>query len=142
MARMNRNLLIYTLIGVGLSAALAGSFQSRLTVHAYVPWIAACSIVTWALYAWDKRTAELAELAKRLRGWRVPELTLNLMALIGGFPGAWAGRAMFNHKTNVKRHRGILVILIVSTLLHAFVVVRLLYGPPLQLWPPSNWIAF
>ncbi|MCU0523175.1 MAG: DUF1294 domain-containing protein [Anaerolineae bacterium] len=139
---MNRNLLIYTLIGVGLSTSLAASFQSRLTIHPYVTWIGACSIVTWALYAWDKRTAEFAQLSKRLKGWRVPELTLNLLALIGGFPGAWVGRTMFNHKTNVKRHRGILVVLLVSVFLHAAIVVRLLYGPPFQLWPPSNWITF
>lgn len=142
MARMNRNLLIYTLIGVGLSAVLAAAFQDRLTVHPYVTWIGACSIVTWAIYAWDKRAAELAELSRRLKGWRVPELTLNLLALIGGFPGAWAGRAMFSHKTNVKRHPGILVVLILSVILHVFITVRLLYGPPLQLWPPGNWIAF
>lgn len=139
---MNRNLLIYTLLGVGLSVALASSFQSRLYVHAYVTWIGACTVVTWALYAWDKRTAELADLTKRLGRWRVPELTLNLMALMGGVIGAWVGRAMFNHKTNVKRHPGILVVLILSSLVHLFIAVRLIYGPPLELWPPTNWFAF
>ncbi len=87
----------------------------------------------------DRRTGRLA---KRLRGWRVPELTLNLMALMGGVIGAWAGRAMFNHKTNVKRHPMILAVLILSSLLHLFIAVRLIYGPPLEPWPPSNWFAF
>jgi uncharacterized membrane protein YsdA (DUF1294 family) len=136
---MKKQLLIYTLIGVGLSVSLATSFQSRLTVHPYVTWIVASSIVAWALYAWDKRTAELG---KFLRGWRVPELTLNLMALMGGFPGAWMGRAMFQHKSNTKRHPVILAVLIVSTVVHALVVLRLLYGPPLVLWPPSEWWSF
>ncbi len=136
---MKRSLWIYTLIAVGLCWSLATSFQSRLTVHPYVAWIAACSIIAWAFYAWDKRTAELEKL---LKGWRVPEITLHLLALIGGFPGAWVGRAMFNHKTNVKRHPSILIILIVSAILHVLLVVRMLYGPPLELWPPNNWLAF
>ena len=136
---MRRSFWIYSVLGVGLSYSLAASFQTRLTVHPYVTWIAAFSIVTWALYAWDKRTAELSKL---LRGWRVPELTLNLMTLLGGFPGAWVGRAMFDHKTNVRKHQSILIILIVSTVLHALIVVRLLYGPPLVLWPPDNWLTF
>lgn len=136
---MKKTHWIYTIIGIGLSVSLATSFQSRLTIHPYVTWIAASSIVAWALYAWDKRVAELAKL---LRGWRVPEFTLHLLALIGGFPGAWVGRAMFNHKTNVQRHPQILTLLIVSTLLHALVAIRLLFGPPLVLWPPSNWLTF
>ena len=136
---MRRSVWIYTAIGVGLSISLASSFQSRLTIHPYVTWVVASSIITWALYAWDKRTAELGKL---LRGWRVPEFTLNLMTLLEGFPGAWVGRAMFNHKTNVKRHQSILVVLVASVVLHGLVVARLLYGPPLALWPPDNWLMF
>ncbi len=136
---MKKTLWIYTLIGVGLSASLAASFQARVNAHPYVTWLASVTLVTWALYAWDKRISQLESL---LRGWRVPELTLNLMALIGGFLGAWVARSMFNHKTNLKRHRDMLVILIVSVLLHVLFVVRLRYGPPLTLWPPSNWLSF
>ncbi|MGC9520906.1 MAG: DUF1294 domain-containing protein [Anaerolineae bacterium] len=136
---MKKTLWIYTLIGVGLSASLAASFQTRLNVHPYVTWISATTVVTWALYAWDKRISQLGSL---LKGWRVPEFTLNLMALSGGFLGAWVARSMFNHKTNLRRHRDMFVILIVSAVLHVLFVVRLLYGPPLTLWPPSNWVSF
>ena len=31
--------------------------------------------------------------------WRVQESTLLLLALLGGTPGAYAGRALFRHKT-------------------------------------------
>jgi uncharacterized membrane protein YsdA (DUF1294 family) len=136
---MKRSLWIYTAIALGLCISLARSFESRLTVHPYVSWVAACSIIAWAFYAWDKRTAELSKI---LKGWRVPEVLLHLLALMGGFPGAWVGRAMFNHKTNAKRHPSILIILIVSAILHALLIVRMLYGPPLVLWPPDNWLAF
>ncbi len=136
---MKRSVWIYTVLGVGLAVWLATGFQSRLSVHPYVTWIAGFSFIAWAFYAWDKRTAELKKL---LRGWRVPEFTLNLLTILGGFPGAWVGRAMFNHKTNTKRHPAILAILIASTVLHALFALRLIYGPPITLWPPSNWLTF
>jgi len=136
---VKRSTLVYTLVGVGLGVLLATSFQARLTVHPYVTWLAGFSIITWALYAWDKRVAELGKI---LRGWRVPEFTLNLMALLGGFLGAWIGRAMFEHKTNVREHPQILIVLITSTVLHTLLIVRLLWGPPLVLWPPEAWLSF
>ena len=58
-------------------------------------WIAAyyllASLVTFTAYGVDKRRA--------VRGqWRVPEATLQSLALAGGFPGALAGRQAFRHK--------------------------------------------
>jgi len=32
-------------------------------------------------------------------GWRIPEVVLHGLALIGGVIGAWAGRIVFRHKT-------------------------------------------
>jgi len=136
---MSRNHIIYTALGVGLSVFLAVAFQDRLTVNPYVTWLLAFTIMTWALYAWDKRVSELGKL---LKGWRVPEFTLNLMSLLGGFAGGWVARSMFNHKTDVKRHPWILAILIISAVFHMLFTLRLMYGPPLVLWPPENWVAF
>jgi len=136
---MSRNYVIYTALGVGLSVLLASAFQDRLTVYPYVTWLLAFTIMTWALYAWDKRVSELGKL---LKGWRVPEFTLNLMFLLGGFAGGWVARSMFHHKSNVKRHPWILVFLIIGTVFHVLFALRLMYGPPLVLWPPENWFAF
>ncbi len=136
---MKKSFWIYTFIGVGVAYSLASSFQTRLTVHPYATWMAGASMMTWVLYAWDKRCAELRVL---LGNWRVPELTLHLMALLGGFPGAWVARSMFNHKLNVKRHPEIVTILAASTILHLLLTVRLVLGPPIQLWPPANWLNF
>jgi uncharacterized membrane protein YsdA (DUF1294 family) len=55
-------------------------------------WVAAASLVTFALYGIDKRAA-------RRGGRRVPEATLQLGALVGGSPGAFAGQRAFRHKT-------------------------------------------
>lgn len=53
---------------------------------------AALSVVSLALYAWDKLQAKRG-------GPRVPEARLHGLALLGGFPGAWLGRGLFRHKT-------------------------------------------
>ena len=46
---------------------------------------AAMSAVTFMAYGWDKRRA-------RTGGRRVPERTLQTLALLGGWPGALLGR--------------------------------------------------
>lgn len=33
------------------------------------------------------------------KGWRVPESTLNLLALVGGWPGAAVAQSLLRHKT-------------------------------------------
>lgn len=50
------------------------------------------TVLLFALYGWDKRSA-------RNGGRRVPENTLHLLALLGGWPGAWLARPFFRHKT-------------------------------------------
>jgi len=61
-----------------------------------IPWIllayATSSVIAFGLYGLDKRAARLG-----LR--RVPERTLQLWALVGGFPGALLGQHLFHHKT-------------------------------------------
>ncbi|GAA3529440.1 DUF1294 domain-containing protein [Nocardioides daeguensis] len=53
---------------------------------------AVLSVVALVLYGADKRAAQ--------RGaWRTRESTLHLVALLGGWPGALAGRRLFRHKT-------------------------------------------
>lgn len=63
----------YWLIGVAASVALA-------------------SVASFVAYAWDKRQA-------RLRRWRIAENRLHLLALLGGWPGAWLARRVLRHKT-------------------------------------------
>lgn len=55
--------------------------------------LAVLNIVTFLTFGFDKARA-------RKRGAsRVPERTLLLLALVGGTPGAYAGRSAFDHKT-------------------------------------------
>jgi uncharacterized membrane protein YsdA (DUF1294 family) len=42
-----------------------------------------------------------------------------LLALLGGFPGGWAGMFLFNHKSNRQKHPVIWLCLILGTVIHA-----------------------
>jgi uncharacterized membrane protein YsdA (DUF1294 family) len=74
----------------------------------YLIWVAIASGITFLLYGFDKAQSKKG-------GWRVPEIVLHGLALAGGFPGGWAGRSVFRHKTK----KGIFVfVLAVSTVIH------------------------
>lgn len=82
-------------------------------MYLYLIWLAALSLITFSLYGVDKARS------KRKGARRVPENTLHLLALLGGFIGGWAGRWLFRHKTK----KGIFTfVLILSTVIHAGVI--------------------
>lgn len=49
------------------------------------------SLLTFFVYGFDKHAAETGR-------WRTQESTLHLLALIGGWPGAWCAQRLFRHK--------------------------------------------
>lgn len=59
---------------------------------ALLAWLAALSLVDFALCGWDKRCARRARR-------RVPERRLLGLAALGGAAGLWAGMYLFHHKT-------------------------------------------
>lgn len=85
----------------------------------YLVWLLAMSAVTLLLYGFDK-------LQSPQRGagvMRVPEVTLHVAAIAGGFPGAWAGMLLLRHKT---RHQLFWLIVTASTVAHAILAFFLL----------------
>lgn len=55
-------------------------------------WLAAWSVTAFVFYGYDKAQAK--------RGaWRIPEIVLHGVSLIGGFIGALIGMYTFRHKT-------------------------------------------
>lgn len=54
-------------------------------------WYVVASLLTLAIYGWDKRQATRS-------GPRTPESTLHLLSLLGGWPGALIGQHLFRHK--------------------------------------------
>ncbi len=58
----------------------------------YLGGITLLSGISFAFYGWDKRQAVLGRR-------RVPEQTLHLIDLAGGWPGGLLGQRYFRHKT-------------------------------------------
>ena len=61
-------------------------------------WYLFFSALTFLVFARDKFSAQ----AKR---WRTRESTLHLLALIGGWPGAWIAQQVLRHKAQKKSFR-------------------------------------
>ncbi|HZY41793.1 MAG TPA: DUF1294 domain-containing protein [Anaerolineae bacterium] len=96
---------VILMIIVGLAVYL---FTRQQQLPPYAVWLITLSVITFAWYGLDKGQSKRA-------GLRVPEIVLHLLALAGGFPGGWLGRALFHHKT---RKSAFTVVLVLSTLLH------------------------
>jgi len=80
------------LIGSIVAGVAAFVLLWWLGLSPFLAWIAGWTLPAFAMYGIDKRQAQQD-------GWRVPEVVLHGLALIGGVIGAWAGRAVFHHKT-------------------------------------------
>ncbi len=82
---MTLNTFCYLLLAL---AAVA----SALLPHQLVMWFLLASVLTFVIYGGDKMAAR--------KSWRrVPELTLLVLGLVGGWPGAVVGQQLFRHKT-------------------------------------------
>ena len=103
----------FGILALVLIALLYLSFFMNLQMPMYFAWLLGANLVTFVFYGLDKGLARI-ELLKV----RVPELVLNLLALGGGFFGAWLGRTIWRHKTNVRKHPVMFAILMASTILH------------------------
>ena len=74
------------------------------------------SLTSFAVMGWDKRAAE-----KERR--RVPENVLHTIELVGGWPGALVGMAIWKHK---RRKVSFVVVTALIVVLHALVWLWLL----------------
>jgi len=82
-------LLFLLVYGVLLGAAV-WSGRLPLLVLGVVPGL---SLLTFFAYALDKNAAQTGR-------WRTKESTLHLLALAGGWPGAWAAQRLLRHKSS------------------------------------------
>lgn len=104
--------LVFGLLSLGLGSLLFTLLYGTATWHPYVSWLTAWSVVSFVIYAIDKGLA-------KAKGPRVPELILNLLAVIGGSAGGWLGMLIFRHKSNFRRHPSIWAVLVLSTIVQA-----------------------
>ena len=78
----------------------------------------AVSVFTYFSYRSDKRHAEAGD-------WRIPESTLHLMELLGGWPGAFLSQRIFRHKTSKLSYQ---VAFWIIVLLHQLLALDYLIG--------------
>ena len=77
---------------------LIAAIGSLFTSHPFILWLLLINVLTLAMYGADKMAARRA-----MR--RVPEATLLVFGLIGGWPGAIIGQQLFRHKTQKQPFR-------------------------------------
>ena len=111
--------LVFGLLAAGLGVVPLLLVYLSTGWNPYLVWLGAWSLSGFVLYGIDKALA-------KARGLRAPEAILNLLALVGGFAGCWAGMFAFRHKSNWGRHPNIWIVLIVSTVAHAVLIYLLL----------------
>ena len=80
--------------------------------------VLAVSLFTFLAYRSDKRRAEAGE-------WRIPESTLHMAELAGGWPGAFLAQRLFRHKTTKVTYQVVFWIII---LLHQVAALDYLIG--------------
>jgi uncharacterized membrane protein YsdA (DUF1294 family) len=83
-------------LGIALLLTLLLTIKTPIRLHPLIMWLIATNVTTFSFYGLDKTFAR-----RRLRT-RIPELTLQILALVGGTIGALVGMKIFRHKT-VKR---------------------------------------
>jgi uncharacterized membrane protein YsdA (DUF1294 family) len=115
---MNRTSRTHFFILIGLCVvALAICYLAfqQFNLDWYITWLLFWSGVAFVYYGFDKGQAGRG-------GWRVPELILHALALLGGFVGGWAAMLALRHKV---RKPIFSVILLISVALHVAIYVLL-----------------
>ncbi len=101
-------------LGIGVIIALFVLTE----LNWYIDWLLGWSVSLFALYGIDKTQAKLG-------GWRVPEVVLHALALIGGFIGGWLGMFLFRHKTQKPVFKAVLAVAtVIGVLLFYYFVLR------------------
>ena len=108
----------YAIGAIVLGAAIFGALWLLTELNWYIDWLIGWSIAAFLLYGIDKTQAKLG-------GWRVPEILLHLVVLIGGFIGGWLGMFVFRHKTQKPVFKVVLAIAtVIGIVLFYFFVLR------------------
>ena len=89
----------YVIVGI-FCLALGLSYYFSYTPLAIAVFLFCLSILSYIYYARDKKAA-------RSGAWRVPENTLHLLSLCGGWPGALLAQQKLRHKTQKTSFRGV-----------------------------------
>ena len=108
----------HLLLLVGL-LILPGIAIARLSTQWLYPgvYLAAINLLTILFYLHDKRNA-------RNKAWRIPELQLHLLELLGGWPAALLSQRILRHKTSKLSYQIIFWLIVSLYQLAAFDVIN------------------
>jgi uncharacterized membrane protein YsdA (DUF1294 family) len=106
------------LVAPNLALQHLGPWRELWPVHA--GWFA-ISVTTYVIYGRDKRRAETG-------GHRTPEMTLHLLSLLGGWPGALLAQSRHRHKAG---KAGFQLVFWATVALHQIAAIDFLLGWPL-----------
>lgn len=81
--------------------------------------LAAINIVTVLAYGVDKRAAVSGR-------WRVPEVQLHTLEILGGWPGAFVAQRIFRHKTKKKSYQGMFWLVLLFQIVIVYYILKFL----------------
>ncbi len=97
-----------------ISAAVGSIFTS----HPVVMWFLLANVLTLAIYGIDKTAAR--------KTWRrVPESTLLVFGVVGGWPGAIVGQQLFRHKTQKQPFKTYFIVSVIVSIVVTVAIYRL-----------------
>ncbi|EGI6063078.1 DUF1294 domain-containing protein [Salmonella enterica subsp. enterica serovar Alachua] len=97
-----------------ISAAVGSIF----TLHPVVMWFLLANVLTLAIYGVDKTAAR--------KTWRrVPESTLLVFGVVGGWPGAIVGQQLFRHKTQKQPFKTYFIVSVIVSIVVTVAIYRL-----------------
>lgn len=97
-----------------ISAAVGSIFTS----HPVMMWFLLANALTLVIYGIDKTAAR--------KTWRrVPESTLLVFGVVGGWPGAIVGQQLFRHKTQKQPFKTYFIISVLVSILVTVAIYRL-----------------
>jgi uncharacterized membrane protein YsdA (DUF1294 family) len=113
MSHRFRAQITFSILAILAIAILFAFLAFTTSWHWFINWIISANIVALVFYIIDKGLSKTGST-------RVPEFVLHLLALLGGFVGAFLGLLVFRHKSNFREHPLFIPIIAVSAVLWGF----------------------
>ena len=96
----------FLILAVILIAILSFLFSYLTKLNLLYAYLISINLITLLFYGYDKYQA-------RSNGFRIPEIVLHLLALIGGSPGALLGQILFRHKTRKVKFSFVFIMIVI-----------------------------
>ena len=96
----------FLILAVILIVILSFIFSYLIEINLLYAYVTSINLITLLFYGYDKHQAGN-------NGFRIPEIVLHLLALIGGSPGALLGQILFRHKTRKVKFSFVFIMIVI-----------------------------